>query len=215
MGGPQQRGFKQPRYRVIVPLASHQMTALANQTKAQLIEALEATQASLAEVQEANELLAAAAPTADKHPADNCLTGMLSRVDQATRKDGTLVDDLFKVLITTSVRYTTGKDANGDWVYAYVNNHKSVRFNCDEAAAIEIQELIDTNQWTKVRAWYSVKTNQKNVISKDVVRKDGKTVTVPALRYQPDFALQQLDVISSKLNDGEEARSDEPTDAPY
>ena len=191
------------------------MTAIANQTKAQLIEALEATQAQITDLQEANELLAAAAPDADKLPADCCLVGMLRRVDQQTRRDGTLVDDLFKVLVETSVRYTTGKDANGDYTYDYVNNYKSVRFVCDEAAAIEIQELIDTNQWTKVRAWYSVKTNQKNVISKDVVRKDGKTVTVPALRYQPDFALQQLDVISSKLNDGEEARSDEPTDAPY
>ena len=191
------------------------MTALANQTKAQLIEALEATQASLAEVQEANELLAAAAPDAGRFPADNCLTGMLRRVDQATRKDGTLVDDLFKVLVETSVSYTTGKDADGNYTYGRVNGYKAVRFNCDEAAAIEIKELIDTNQWTVVRAWYTVKTSQRNVISKDVVRKDGKTVSVPTLRYAPDFQLRQLDVVSSKLNDGEEVASDESTDAPY
>ena len=132
------------------------------------------------------------------------MTGMLRVVTPATYKDGTPVDGLFKLGIETSVSYTSGKDAKGDYIWRRVNGYKTVWFTASEEVAQPLLAQLELNDWTLVRCWYRYATKASNVIQKQVVKKDGTRVSVDALQHPADLKALRIDVVRSGSNDSQD-----------
>ena len=197
------------------------MASLAAYNKAQLIELVEQYRTQIDDLTVANEALASGidnagpqdedAVSALSHvPADMLVTGMLVACKPATfskgPKAGQVVDGLHKFAISTSVAYTNGKDAEGEYIWERVKNYKTVWFICDEQLAVEINALLESNSWTLVRCWYRYSTRAKNVV--DVKQVDYKTKAVrtddngvpllrKALANPADLKGLRIDVVKS------------------
>ena len=189
-------------------------------TKAELVAMLtdlsQAVELKDAEIEALSTVSAADAPAAPadiKVPADLMMTGFLRACVPATRKDGSIVDGLFKVAVQATVSVNFGGAAKADWDYQDIN-HKTTWLAADASIAAQVQHLLDTNSWTVVRGWYrltSRPSNVQDVAQIDFVTKQkrtddsGQVLMTRALKYAPDLRLSQIDVVAS----GEAADSDD------
>ena len=186
-------------------------------TKAELVAMLtdlsQAVELKDAEIEALSTVDIPAAPAAIKIPADLMMTGFLRACVPATRKDGSIVDGLFKVAIQATVSVNFGGTAKADWDYQDIN-HKTTWLAADASIAAQVQHLLDTNSWTVVRGWYrltSRPSNVQDVAQIDYVTKQkrtddsGQVLMTRALKYAPDLRLSQIDVVAS----GESADSDD------
>ena len=144
--------------------------SLKSQTKDQLVALAQSLQQQIADLEAANELLASdqsaeSAPAASDIPADMMMTGFLRACVPAKRKNGTIVDGLFKFAVETSVSYTDGTDDDGAYIWKRVSDYKTAWFTCDQALADQLLFLLETNDWTIVRNWYRYATNAKNRVA--------------------------------------------------
>ena len=189
------------------------MTTLSTLTKAQLVTLVEQHEAQVQDLTDANTALLEATmdlgqtDTQSSVAADMMMTGVLRSCIQATRKDGTPVDGLYKFWVETSVSYTDGKNADDNYVWNRVSNYKSAMFTCDQVIADQLLELLEVNDFVVIRNWYRYATSAKNVI--DVKQLDFKTKAVrldenghplmrKGLQYPADLKCLQIDVITSK-----------------
>lgn len=149
-------------------------------------------------------------------PSDLMMTGFLRSCIPATRKDGSIVEGLFKVFVQTTISVNFGGRDKEAWDYQDIN-HKSTCFVADAETAAQAQYLLDTNKWTIVRSWYKLTSTPKNV--HDVAQVDYKTkqkrtdesgniLMTRALKYAPDLRLVQLDVVNSGDSDQQEEQGD-------
>ena len=157
-------------------------------------------------------LVGAAAPVVQQpeftFPGELMMKGFLRSCIPATRKDGSIVEGLFKVFVQTTVSVNFGGRDKEAWDFKEIN-HKSTCFVADAETAAQAQFLLDTNGWTVVRSWYKLTSTSKNV--HDVAQVDYKTKQkrtddsgniqmTRALKYAPDLRLLQLDVLASGEN---------------
>ena len=193
-------------------------SAIAKLTKAQLADMVEQLQASAsaseARIAQLEQAASEQAPAADAPaaPADFMVTGYLRSVTPVTRKDGTVVDDFFKVSVDTTAGVNYGSAAAPKWENITA---KTAWFTTDGTVAATLTHLKEVNAWTAVRVWFRLSSNKANVI--DVAQKDyatgadrtdedGQVLTRRALKHAADARIAQVDVVA------EQAASDDSSD---
>lgn len=191
-------------------------SAIAKLTKAQLADLVEQLQqsavASDARIAQLEQAASAPAAETTAAPADFMVTGYLRSVTPVTRKDGTVVDNFFKVSVDTTAGVNYGSADAPKWENITA---KTAWFTTDGTVAATLTHLKEVNSWTAVRVWYRLSSNKANVI--DVPQKDyatgaqrtdenGNALTQRALKHAPDMRIAQVDVVA------EQAASDNSED---
>ena len=187
-------------------------SAISKLTKAQLADMVSRLEASasiqserIAQLEQAasDQAPVAEAPAA---PADFMVTGYLRSVTPVTRKkDGSVVDDFFKVSVDTTAGVNFGSSDAPKWENITA---KTAWFTTDGTVAATLLHLKEVNKWTAVRVWYRLSSNKANVI--DIAQKDyatgadrtneeGQVLAQRALKHAPDMRIAQVDVVAEQL----------------